>query len=255
MTWVRSPWWDGFWILSGLPIGLALIFLPPAVGFLFFTAAIFLETGHAFSPIVLAWSHAGLRRIAMDRWVEFVASPLLVFVGVFLVPTNVVFGIYYAWNIYHFGMQNFGVLSLYKRNQARSLDGRVRDALICLGLTAFGMGALPLLLSDRSLSLLLTGVFSFSHWLTDIGLSSRVSRHPWLFITAVLAMGSVGFLWMVPRVDHMATRVIPAVLTARWGLGFVHFLYSRWVWNISDPKVRATIGRGIFSADAVHCGV
>jgi hypothetical protein len=147
------------------------------------------------------------------------------------------------------------VLSLYKRNQARSLDGRVRDALICLGLTAFGMGALPLLLSDRSLSLLLTGVFSFSHWLTDIGLSSRVSRHPWLFITAVLAMGSVGFLWMVPRVDHMATRVIPAVLTARWGLGFVHFLYSRWVWNISDPKVRATIGRGIFSADAVHCGV
>ena len=45
-------------------------FLPPAVGFLFFIAAVFLETGHAFSPIVLAWSHAGLRRIAMDRWVE-----------------------------------------------------------------------------------------------------------------------------------------------------------------------------------------
>ena len=113
----------------------------------------------------------------------------------------------------------------------------------------------PLLLSDQWLSLLFTGVFSFSHWLTDIGLSSRVSRHPWLFISIVLAMGSVGFLWMVPRVDHMATRVIPTVLTARWGLGFVHFLYSRWVWSISDPKIRATIGRGIFTADTVHCGV
>jgi hypothetical protein len=255
MTWVRNPWWDGFWILSGLPIGLALVFLPSAVGFLFFTAAVFLETGHAFSPIVLTWSDAGLRRIAMDRWAEFVALPPLVFVGVFLVPTEVVFGIYYAWNIYHFGMQNFGVLSLYKRKQARSPDGRVRDGLLCLVLTAFGMGALPLLLSDRSLSLLFTGVFSFSHWLTDIGLSSRVSRHPWLFTMMVLAMGSVGFLWMVPRVDHMASRVIPTVLTARWGLGFVHFLYSRWVWNISDPKVRATIAKGIFSAEAVHCGV
>jgi hypothetical protein len=251
MRWIRSPRWDGFWILSGLPIGLALASLPPAMGFLFFTAAVFLETGHAFSPIVLAWSHAGLRRIAMDRWVESVAFPLLVFVGVFLIPIYAVFGIYYAWNIYHFGMQNFGVLSLYKRKQARSPDGRVRDGLLCLGLTAFGMGALPLLLFDQRLSLLLTGVFSFSHWLTDIGLSSRVSRHPWLFISIVLAMGSVGFLWMVPRVDHMATRVIPTVLTARWGLGFVHFLYSRWVWSISDPKIRATIGREIFSADTV----
>jgi hypothetical protein len=255
MTWVRSPWWDGFWILSGLPIGLALVFLPPAVGFLFFTAAVFLETGHAFSPIVLTWSDAGLRRIAMDRWVEFVAFPLSLFVGVFFVPTEVVFGIYYAWNIYHFGMQNFGVLSLYKRKQAGSPDRRLRDGLLCLVLTVVGMGALPLLSSDQSLGLLFTGVFSFSHWLTDIGLSSRVSRHPWLFITMVLAMGSVGFLWMVPRADHMATRLIPTVLTARWGLGFVHFLYSRWVWKISDPKVRATAGTDIFSADAARCDV
>jgi hypothetical protein len=34
-------------------------------------------------------------------------------------------------------------------------------------------------------------------------------------------------LWMVPEIDHMATRIIPTVLTACWGLGFVHFLYSR----------------------------
>jgi hypothetical protein len=31
------------------------------------------------------------------------------------------------------------------------------------------------------------------------------------------------------------------------GLGFMHFLCSRWVWSISDPKVRETIGIDIFS--------
>jgi hypothetical protein len=33
------------WLLSGLPIGLALVVLPPAGRLLFFTAAVFLETG------------------------------------------------------------------------------------------------------------------------------------------------------------------------------------------------------------------
>jgi hypothetical protein len=36
----------------------------------------------------------------------------------------------------------------------------------------------------------------------------------------------------------------------RIGLGFVHFLYDRWVYKLSDPQVRAIIGRDIFRAAA-----
>ena len=40
-------------------------------------------------------------------------------------------------------------------------------------------------------------------------------------------------------------RVIPVIICARMGLGFVHFLYDRWVWKLRDPLVRATIGRDL----------
>jgi hypothetical protein len=31
MTWVRSKSWDGFWLLSGLPIGIALMLFVPGI--------------------------------------------------------------------------------------------------------------------------------------------------------------------------------------------------------------------------------
>jgi hypothetical protein len=90
-------------------------------------------------------------------------------------------------------------------------------------------------------------VIDFNHWLTDIGLSSRVSRHWWLFLGSVLLLGCVGFAWKVPRVDHIATIAIPWVIQARWGVGIAHFLYSRWVWKLSNPQVRAAIGRRLLA--------
>ncbi|MEI4927244.1 hypothetical protein Q8G50_32515, partial [Klebsiella pneumoniae] len=75
MMWIRSRAWDSFWILSGLPLGLALLALtgpwydwpnPQHYGhslvlLTFFVASPLLETGHSLSPIALAWSHAGFR--------------------------------------------------------------------------------------------------------------------------------------------------------------------------------------------------
>jgi hypothetical protein len=40
----------------------------------------------------------------------------------------------------------------------------------------------------------------------------------------------------------------------RLGLGFVHFLYDRWLYKLSDPPVRATIGRDIFCVGAAQSG-
>jgi hypothetical protein len=86
MTWIRGPWWDGFWILSGLPVGLALLFMPPAALLLFFTLAVLLETGHSFSPIALAWSHEGFRRqVLLTRPWKSIALPSAIFAVTFAV--------------------------------------------------------------------------------------------------------------------------------------------------------------------------
>jgi hypothetical protein len=87
MTWIRNPWWDGFWILSGLPIGLCLALAPPQVCHLFFTAAVVLETGHVLSPIVLTWTHKELRWIATREWPKWILLPAAMFASVFFLPS------------------------------------------------------------------------------------------------------------------------------------------------------------------------
>ncbi len=63
-AWIRSAWWDGFWILSGLPLGLALLSLPSALPqkTIMLAALVLLQTGHLFSPIFLAWCTAAFAR-------------------------------------------------------------------------------------------------------------------------------------------------------------------------------------------------
>jgi hypothetical protein len=258
------------WLLSGLPIGLALVVLPPAGRLLFFTAAVFLETGHSLSPIVMAWTHRGFRAIMFRQPKKFLLLPLVVFGSAFAIgvvtsvgstsfipgpyhdrqitdlrnPFPILVWVYLIWNGYHFGMQNFGVLSLY-RDKPRSAQRRQIDMFLCIAGTALGMYALPMLAGSQSLAMLCVGIFSFNHWLVAIGLASRVSRHTWVFIAAMLGAGAVGFVWMIPASNGPMIRVIPVIICARMGLGFVHFLYDRWVWKLSDPLVRATIGRDL----------
>jgi hypothetical protein len=64
------------WLLSGLPVGLALVVLPPAGRLLFYTAAVFLETGHSLSPIVMARTHRGFRPLMLWRPRKYLLLPL-----------------------------------------------------------------------------------------------------------------------------------------------------------------------------------
>lgn len=260
------------WLLSGLPIGIALIFLPPTALLACFTLFVLLETGHNLAPIVLAWSHSGFRRAMLGRPRKFIIVPACV-LGVMLaigvvtslgwtsyVPgahglealygltdwTNllpVAMWIYWPWKIYHFGMQHFGVMQILQIGGSRRVN-----MILCLAATAFGMAVVPALTGERWVFLLMMGIFSVNHWVVDIGLSARVVSRGWLFAGMLLLMGAVGFVWMVPTSSGMMIRVIPIVICARLGLGFVHFLYSRWVWKLSDPEVRATIGADLFRA-------
>ena len=264
------------WLLSGLPVGIALIVLPPAAQLACFVLFVFLETGHSLSPIVLAWTHREFRRrVIYPQPYKFLLLPGLIS-GVAVVigvatqagwtsyspgpgasgritgwdnPFPLLVWFYSAWNLYHFAMQDFGVLMLCTGPAKRRvkklgcLVGLIGSYLAVGGVNVLGFWHLPGLVNAWWTGPMMTGAVSVNHWIVDIGLSSRVVKHSWVFVIGVLSVGAIGFVWMVPTSQGMMIRMIPAIVCARLGLGFVHFLYSRWVWRFSDPKVRATIGK------------
>jgi hypothetical protein len=268
VTWVRSPTWDGVWILSGLPLGLAASFAP--IG-LTLTAFFILNSAHLISPLIVAWGHKELSRVAQTRWVRFITVPALVLITTTLLGLTVtrqfpvtplatgikitsmsdytypfvwLFPIYFLWNAYHFGMQNFGIAHIYLRT-------RRQQALKwgCLAGTVTGMIIIPRWLHVSQVSLFMLGFFSFNHSLAAIGLSSHVLGNrlrcsPWAVALTLVFIGT-GVFWVMFGVPW-APVVTMAAVGFRIGLGFVHFLYDRWIWRLSDPAVRSTIGRDLF---------
>jgi hypothetical protein len=252
------------WLLSGVPVGVVLSFLPPAARLGCFTFFVLLETGHNMAPIVLAWTHGEFRRgVALPNFAKFIYWPIAVLLIMLAVGAVTSFGwtswygemyglsdwtnllpvamwVYWPWKIYHFGMQHFGVMQILRVGGSRRVN-----MILCLAATAFGMAVVPALIGSQWAFLLMMGIFSVNHWVVDIGLAARVVKRGWLFAGAVLLMGAVGFLWMIPTSQGMMIRVIPLVICLRLFLGFTHFLYSRWVWKLSDLQVRATIGRDL----------
>lgn len=232
------------------------------IGIAVFALAILCEQAHVASPIVLAWSHPGLRQIALSRPIETMVLPVVAIIGALASPFWLIWWIYWLWNIYHFGAQHYGVLQLYRRRVSGqrlvysipnrhlragriSRNRRRLNMGFCVGGTAAIMVGLPWLVPAGWVRWFLLIAIDFNHWLVDISLSSRVSRHWQLFLASVLLLGCIGFAWKVPRSDHIATMFVPWIIQARWGVGIAHFLYSRWVWKLSDPQVRATIGRDL----------
>jgi hypothetical protein len=259
------------WLLSGVPVGIVLVVMPPPARLWCFHIFAVLETAHSFSPIVLAWTHKGFRQTVMwpKLW-KYIGLPAIVFtvaLGIGLatsagltsyVPgpgqfnhvtdlTNpfplLVWG-YSAWNLYHFGMQDFGIWRLWGGVRIN----RWLQIAICLGGVIFFVEVIRYITHSQWVALLVTGLVSVNHWVVDLGLSSQVVKRGWLFIAGVLSMGLIGFVWMVPSPGGTMIRMIPWIICARLGLGMVHFLYSRWVWKLSNPLVRATIGRDLLAA-------
>jgi hypothetical protein len=273
MTWIRSPSWDGIWILSGLPIGLAMLAIPIGIDI---TAFFVINTAHLISPMVVAWTNHEFRQVMIRRWTKYILIPTCVLVGAAIIgatvaktfqvnprtlavrvdgwsdyerPFVLMLVLYFLWNAYHFGMQNFGVVSFYRRMQ-RSRKLRSVDKWSCLIATAVGMIIIPKLLHVPQLSLFVFGFFMWNHSLTAIGVSSHVlgnhhARSPWLFASALIIAGAIGF-WLMFCAPGFALRVTMTAIGLRVGLGFVHFLYDRWVYKLSDAKVRSTIGRNFF---------
>jgi hypothetical protein len=166
VSWIRNPWWDGFWILSGLPCGAALtlllLWVPGTVQL--FWIVLLTQTGHLLSPMALAWGHDGFRALMMRRPLKFIGAPAVILAAATLIggiagqhvpnlrfnpnsfslaagpttlaefrnPFMAMVTLYAAWNAYHFGKQAFGVMSVYRHKQG-GYDYRQRriDLVYC----------------------------------------------------------------------------------------------------------------------------
>jgi hypothetical protein len=304
----RLPFVGWLWILSGLPVGLLLMFSPPSVWIVFFTFAVFLEVGHALSPIVFAWSNSGYRRLIFKYPRKYILLPGSFLLTAFAIgaatslgwtsfvrpaqdltgqnyaftglanPFGMMVSFYWWWNVYHFGMQNFGVLQMCRagrtapprREMFAMGTWRVRRprsaAVFCIAVTAFGMVILPKLVHSPELGIIFYCLFFVNHWIVAIGLPGHLETaldeswphlRAWGFVLGVLLLGGIGFIWSAPAwvwrawgysipeqaPDYaLISHVVPVVLSLRFGLSFVHFLYDRHIWKMSDPEVRAIIG-------------
>lgn len=163
LPWLRSPAWDSFWLLSGLwlPVLLWLLWLlpdgPAQLVIMGLTLGGWLA--HRFASIWLALSARAYRPVLRARPGYFFGLPLLLGLGLL----GVVFGpeslwpgtrlqrfaalmlIDYAFSLYHFAMQHYGVLALYRSRLPHGQQNRRLqrvDWLFCLLVS----GALALLL-------------------------------------------------------------------------------------------------------------
>jgi hypothetical protein len=245
-----------------------------------------LNSAHLVTPLAVAWGSQPFRQIMAGHWGKFMLTPACIMLvallsGVFAdkvyeinpatlgvrvyhwsdyrQPLIIMLVVYFFWNAYHFGMQNFGILSLYRRGRRSRTQRRV-DMWLCLGLTTIlGMILLPRFLIPfagmrgylspwtlHQMSMFMLGFLVFNHSLAAIGISSHVlaRRHglsPWLFAVLLLIVGAVVF-WLLFYAPGFTIHVTMTAVALRAGLGFVHFLYDRWVYKFADPEVRAVVG-------------
>jgi hypothetical protein len=156
-AWVRSPLWDGVWMLNAVwlvPIAfwLAHGYLDaessPLSIFYFGVAALF-WLGHRFGSAWVAYCTEAYRPLLRDQPVRFIVLPLLVTAACFVVllPADDAYPwtrqerlvamaiLDYAIVTYHFAAQHFGALSLYRARAERAACARARllDRVFALG--------------------------------------------------------------------------------------------------------------------------
>ncbi len=162
--WVRSPAWDGFWVLSTLWLAPVVLFiahghLDPSlthVFWIYFALTLMFWIGHRLSSTYLAYCTSAYRPLLKTQRTRFVWVPLGIVAVTFtflLLPDDAlpwsraqrVTGLFiadYGLITYHFASQHFGFLSLYRIRAGQPRDPASRGwdrayALIVGGLVVF----------------------------------------------------------------------------------------------------------------------
>jgi hypothetical protein len=262
--WIKGPVWDSFFVLNWIPLALIVLFSRPSWRYGLTALWAVVETAHALSPILMVWTHRELRIIARRRWVGFVALPGAFFAATVLAglatsagftsyrgdlfqvtgytnPFPILMWLYWGWNIFHFGRQNFGVLSIYLKNLGQPRRPWV-DSSVCVLLTAIIMTKTEY---DSPL-ILLAVVLKLSHWITELGLTSLVAEVRWQsFMLVAVAAGVVGLLWYPGNAVEFARTNEPFLLSLAIGLFFAHAIYDQLVWKFSDPEIGPVVRKAL----------
>ena len=156
-VWIKSPAWDGVWILSALwlvPLTLALAGMQAGAGtgpldslYLIITALFWI--GHRLGSAWLAYGTEAYRPLLRAHPVRFLLFPALVTAACFAIflPGDTALPVTrterfialaildYAASTYHFGAQHFGALSLYRARAGVAANPGIkqRDRLFALG--------------------------------------------------------------------------------------------------------------------------
>jgi len=156
-VWIKSPAWDGVWILSALwlvPLTLVLAGVQAGAGtgplnslYLVITALFWI--GHRLGSAWLAYGTEAYRPLLRAHPVRFLLFPALVTAACFAIflPGDTALPVTrterfialaildYAASTYHFGAQHFGALSLYRARAGVAANPGIkqRDRLFALG--------------------------------------------------------------------------------------------------------------------------
>src|SRR5712664_2735384 len=170
----------------------------------FLTVLIVIDTAHNLSPMAMAWSRRDVRAMMYRHWAWYIGLPAaLLVVSLAAAATaapgarygeapavDAIVNIYYAWNIYHFASQNYGLLKLW----GYKLDTAIWGAVLTLvGMTVMQPLAIHVGLAWEwriaGLALL-----SIPHWISEIAITSWVSARWKAFLPLILAAGCFGLL-------------------------------------------------------------
>lgn len=249
--WLVSPQWDLFWLLSGLfalPV-IGLLYLVGengAVDKFYLVVALTVAGAHWISPMAVAWSSPGLRKVALVNRKRFIYLPLAglliptalgVAAGLLPIqwpgplhlahPWMLVFILQLSFDIQHFCGQNFGVLSIYrKRADLASEQDRKLDLLYC---RAINWVLMPLAWLSQDI-----------FWGPILGYVPDAKAHGPLAITVCIVTTLATVLLIVrdvrtqrstlPRILYIGTLGMSVVLTAYSATLYGVFVFAVWHW-------------------------
>ena len=256
------------------------------------TTGILLESAHLASSVIIAWANREFRLVMIKRAGFYIALPVLLFLGCLAIgaitaagwtryvdhahghyspgamylitdwhnPFPVLVWVFVFSVAWHFSMQHFGLVRLY-RARFGSIGWRRTDLLVAFALTFTVVAAMPVitrwpwLLWPLGLhlghnapgfrvpwwfNLAVIGGISWGHWLAALGLGTAAVRRWWLLLVAVLLFGLVGFA--VKFVNPQGWIVMisggPLFLGGFIGLHAVHYVYDIGTFKQRSPVVR-----------------
>lgn len=190
---LRSPLWDGFWLLSGFWLSFGMLLLPLAqVQTLLLPLTLGFWIAHRLSSVYVALCVVEYRTVLKKRRAYFFGLPALWlgFLMLFLLPPESVIPLSRFWrfallgaadyffSLYHFAVQHYGVLAMYRSRLPRSQHTRrlLRwDWWLCISVSGLFSVCMDLLYGEfEPLRLLYGGPWTTEHSVFKLILSLSV---------------------------------------------------------------------------------